>query len=121
MGKLNTPDKDKKNTYEFINLTLWWFKVPEILATITLVIGLLMYAFGGGLQVFFMGFWMRILLVPLRISFVNWKRNIEAEYPGFKRQKYSGQDAYKTLELSYLRFEKWAADGLDRAFGFFRK
>jgi len=115
------PDKDEKSTYQFINLTLWWFKVPEILSILTLILGIGLYAFGGGLQVFFCGFWMRIAMVPIRISFVNWKRNLEAKYPGFKRQKFSGQDAYKTLEISYLRFEKWAADGLDRVFGFFRK
>jgi hypothetical protein len=114
------PDKEKKNTYEFINLTLWWFKVPEILATITLVAGIVVYAFGGGLQIFFCGFWTRIAMVPIRISFVNWKRNLEKEFPSFKREKYSA-NAYKILERSYFQFEKWAADGLDRVFGFFRK
>lgn len=115
------PDKEEKNTYEFINLTLWWFKFPEVVSTLTVIIGLVMCAFGGGLQVFFCGFWMRILMVPLRLIFVNWKRNVESIHPSLKRQKFSGQDAYKTLELSYLRFEKWAADGLDRVFGIFRR
>jgi hypothetical protein len=114
--------KGKKETYEFINLTLWWFKIPEVISTIVAIvcgIGSLL----GGLPIgfFFCGFWMRIMMVPLRLIFVNWKRNLEKEIPSLSRQKFSGWDVYKTLELSYLRFEKWASDGLDRVFEVFRK
>ena len=114
--------KEKKETYEFINLTLWWLKVPEVVSTlVAIVCGAGALLGGVPIQYFFCGFWMRIICVPTRLIFVNWKRNIEKEIPSLKRQKYSGQDAYKTLELSYFRFEKWAADWLDRVFGFFRK
>ena len=113
--------KGKKETYEFINLTLWWFKIPEVLASFVTLAGIIYFVGTGDMKVFFCGFWMRIILVPIRLIFVNWKRNLEKEMPSLARQKYSGQDAYKILEISYLRFEKWAADGLDRVYGIFRK
>ena len=115
------PIKDDKENYEFINLTLWWFKIPEVVSTIVAIAGIALYFLGQGDGAFFCGFYTRIVMIPFRLYFVNWKRRLERNHPSLKRQKFSGQDAYKTLELSYLRFEKWAADGLDRAFGFFRK
>ena len=113
--------KEKKEAYEFINLTLWWFKVPEVISTFVALFGAIYFIGTGDIKIFFCGFWMRIIMVPLRLIFVNWKRNLEKEIPSLARQKFSDQDAYKTLELSYLRLEKQAADGLDNFFNIFRK
>jgi hypothetical protein len=103
---MSTKIQNKKETYEFINLTLWWFKIPEVLATITVVLGLGIYLATGDMKIFFCGFWMRIIMVPLRLIFVNWKRNLEKEIPSLTRQKFSGQDAYKTIDRVYGMFRK---------------
>jgi hypothetical protein len=82
--------KEKKETYEFINLTLWWFKIPEVVSTIVaLFFGLGTILGAYPIEYFFCGFWMRIIMVPLRLIFVNWKRNLEKEIPSLKRQVYS--------------------------------
>jgi hypothetical protein len=89
---------ETKETYEFINMTLWWFKIPEVIATVVALVGGAAAILGIlPIEYFFCGFWMRIIMVPLRLIFVNWKRNLEKEHQSLTRMKFSMLDSYKNF------------------------
>lgn len=91
-----------KNRYESICLVLWLLKIPEILSTFAALIGLGLYIGGSG-DVFWIAIVIRGILFPIRLAIINVKRKIEKEFPSVTNKKYTGRDAYRALELGYLR------------------
>jgi hypothetical protein len=70
-----------KKDYEIINNILWGLKPFEIVATLSIIISLVLLAFGDiSIWVIAYALFSRFILFVLRLAIINVKRNMEKEH-----------------------------------------
>ena len=71
-----------KEKHQLLEKVLWILKIPEIILTVIVVLGIILcYVFGiVPVEILLIAFTLRLFLFPLRICIVKMKRNIEKEY-----------------------------------------
>lgn len=70
-----------KEKHQLLEKVLWILKIPEIVLTVIVVIGIICYIFGiASIEILLFAFLLRLFLFPVRIYIVRIKRNIEQKY-----------------------------------------
>jgi hypothetical protein len=70
-----------REKHQLLEKVLWILKIPEIVLTAAIVLGIVFYIFGIlPVEILLIAFTLRLFLFPLRICIVKMKRNIEKEY-----------------------------------------
>ena len=92
--------------HRFIEKVLWALKIPEVMSTIILIPGFILFGIGViGIEIPFYAFCIRLLLFILRILIVMQKRGLEKKY-NLSKTTYTPTIIKKgTQKVEFIRYK----------------